>query len=212
MEWLPRDELLTFEEIERIARVLRRALRLRLDPPHRRRAHRAGPPARLVEQAGRRSASTSPSPPTAPRCASLADDLAAAGLRRINISLDSLRPDRFLALTRRDELDRVLDGIDAALEAGLRPGEGQRACVMRGVNDDEVVDLAALRPRAGRRASASSSSCRSTPSGAWTRDQVVARRRDPRPHRRRLPLEPVGAGRASRPSGSATPTAAARSA
>ena len=43
--------------------------------------------------------------------------LAAAGLKRINISLDSLRRERFLELTRRDELDRVLDGIDAALDA-----------------------------------------------------------------------------------------------
>ena len=48
----------------------------------------------------------------------VADDLVAAGLRRVNISLDTLRRDRFVELTRRDELDRVLDGIDAALEAG----------------------------------------------------------------------------------------------
>ena len=51
----------------------------------------------------------------------LAHDLAAAGLRRINVSLDSLRRDTFLELTRRDELDRVLAGIDAALDAGLGP-------------------------------------------------------------------------------------------
>ena len=49
----------------------------------------------------------------------IAHDLAAAGLRRINVSLDSLQRDRVLALTRRDELDRVLAGIDAALDAGL---------------------------------------------------------------------------------------------
>ena len=71
----------------------------------------------------------------------LAHDLAAAGLRRINVSLDSLRRDAFLALTQRDELDRVLAGIDAALAAGLAPVK-VNAVVMRGVNDDEVVDLA----------------------------------------------------------------------
>ncbi|MDQ1458791.1 MAG: 3,8-cyclase, partial [Actinomycetota bacterium] len=64
------------------------------------------------------------------------------GLERVNVSLDSLRRDVFLALTRRDELDRVLAGIDAALEAGLRPVK-VNCVVMRGINDEEVVDLAA---------------------------------------------------------------------
>ena len=67
----------------------------------------------------------------------------AAGLQRINISLDSLRPERFAELTRRDDLDRVLDGIDAALEAGLDPVK-LNAVVMRGVNDDELIDFAAF--------------------------------------------------------------------
>ena len=60
----------------------------------------------------------------------LAGRLADAGLRRINVSLDSLRADRFAELTLRDELPKVLDGIDAAI------------VVIRGVNDDEVVDFA----------------------------------------------------------------------
>jgi cyclic pyranopterin phosphate synthase len=68
-------------------------------------------------------------------------DLVAAGLKRVNVSLDSLRRETFLALTRRDELDRVIAGIDAAVEAGLSPVK-VNAVVMRGVNDDEVVDLA----------------------------------------------------------------------
>ena len=70
-----------------------------------------------------------------------AAQLADAGLRRINISLDTLRRDRFVELTRRDELHRVLDGIDAALEAGLDPVK-INVVLMRGINDDEVVDLA----------------------------------------------------------------------
>jgi cyclic pyranopterin phosphate synthase len=77
------------------------------------------------------------------RLPELAHDLAAAGLRRVNVSLDTLRRETFLALTRRDELERVLAGIDAALEAGLRPVK-VNAVVIRGVNDDEVVDLAAF--------------------------------------------------------------------
>ena len=72
---------------------------------------------------------------------SLADRLRSAGLRRVNISLDTLDRERFLAMTRRDELPRVLDGIDAACEAGFDPVK-INAVVMRGVNDDEIVDLA----------------------------------------------------------------------
>src|SRR6185295_14655282 len=73
----------------------------------------------------------------------MAHDLADAGLRRINVSLDSLRPEVFRELTRRDDLDRVIAGIDAALDAGLAPVK-INCVVMRGVNDDEVVDLAAF--------------------------------------------------------------------
>ncbi len=67
--------------------------------------------------------------------------LAEAGLRRVNISLDALRPDRFRALTRRGDLDTVLDGIAADFDAGLEPVK-INTVVMRGQNDDEVVDLA----------------------------------------------------------------------
>jgi cyclic pyranopterin phosphate synthase len=71
----------------------------------------------------------------------LADDLRRAGLNRINVSLDSLRPDRFLALTRRDALERVLDGIDSALAASFESVKIN--CVLvRGINDDEIVDFA----------------------------------------------------------------------
>jgi GTP 3',8-cyclase len=64
-----------------------------------------------------------------------------AGLRRINISLDTLIPDRFRQLARRDGLDRVLAGIDAAREVGFDPVK-VNAVVIRGVNDREVVPLA----------------------------------------------------------------------
>ena len=71
----------------------------------------------------------------------LAAELAEAGLGRINVSLDSLRRDRFEELTLRDGLARVLDGIEAALAAGLSPVK-VNVVVMRGVNDDELVDFA----------------------------------------------------------------------
>src|SRR6185312_13913606 len=97
--------------------------------------------------------------------------LAAAGLKRINVSLDSLRRDVFLALTRRDELDRVLAGIDAAVDAGMRPVK-VNCVVMRGVNDDEVVDLAAF----GREKGVGMRFIEFMPldaDGQWTRDRVV---------------------------------------
>ena len=75
------------------------------------------------------------------KLAEVAHDLQHAGLTRVNVSLDTLQRDRFLALTRRDDLDRVIAGIDAALDAGLAPVK-VNAVVMRGVNDDEIVDLA----------------------------------------------------------------------
>src|SRR5262249_3416130 len=71
----------------------------------------------------------------------LAHGLRHAGLDRVNISLDSLRPERFHAMTRRDELHRVLDGIDAAQEAGFAPVK-LNVVLQRGVNEDEIVDFA----------------------------------------------------------------------
>jgi cyclic pyranopterin phosphate synthase len=69
-----------------------------------------------------------------------AQSLYDAGLRRINISLDTLNPDRFRQLARRDGLDRVLAGIEAARRVGFNPVK-MNAVVIRGVNDGEVVPL-----------------------------------------------------------------------
>ena len=67
--------------------------------------------------------------------------LAAAGLQRVNISLDTLQPDRFRQITRLGSLEDVLDGVKAAKAAGLVPIKFNTV-VVRGLNDDEVVDLA----------------------------------------------------------------------
>ncbi len=69
--------------------------------------------------------------------------LAAAGLRRVNISLDTLHEDRFTAIARRPGLQRVLDGIDAAIAHGLGPVK-LNCVVMRGANDDELEAFAAM--------------------------------------------------------------------
>ncbi|MFN3763563.1 MAG: GTP 3',8-cyclase MoaA, partial [Anaerolineae bacterium] len=70
-----------------------------------------------------------------------AEPLARAGLRRINLSLDTLRPERFRQITRWGNLEDVLAGREAALAAGLRPVKINMV-VVRGLNDDEVVDMA----------------------------------------------------------------------
>ncbi len=71
-----------------------------------------------------------------------AADLARAGLDRVNISLDTLDPGRFRHITRREGLSDVLAGIEAARAAGLQPIK-INTVVIRGLNDDEVADLAA---------------------------------------------------------------------
>lgn len=70
-----------------------------------------------------------------------AEKLAAAGMDRINISLDSLNADRFRELTRTGDLTQVLDGIEAAKQAGFKRIK-LNAVIMKGRNDDEIVDLA----------------------------------------------------------------------
>jgi cyclic pyranopterin phosphate synthase len=73
--------------------------------------------------------------------AEMAADLADAGLTRINVSLDTLRPDRFVSIARRGSIEQVLNGISAARQAGLDPIKIN--CVaMKGFNDDEAVDFA----------------------------------------------------------------------
>jgi cyclic pyranopterin phosphate synthase len=69
-----------------------------------------------------------------------ASSLAAAGLDRVNVSLDTIRPDRFATITRRHRLTDVLDGLAAARDAGLVPVK-VNAVLLRGINDDEAPDL-----------------------------------------------------------------------
>jgi len=140
MQWLPRTEILSFEEIERFARICVsrfgfNGIRLTGGEPLVR-AHLPD----LVE----RLAGLGVDIALTTNGATLrlhAAALVAAGLKRINISLDSLQRERFLELTRRDELDRVLDGVDSALDAGLQPVK-INVVMMRGINDDEIVDFA----------------------------------------------------------------------
>jgi len=72
-----------------------------------------------------------------------ARELKAAGLKRVNVSLDSLHPERFERITRMGKLENSLQGIEAARAAGLHPVKINMVA-MRGVNDDEITDFARL--------------------------------------------------------------------
>ena len=140
MIWMPREELLSFEEIERVARLLVErygidSIRLTGGEPTVR-AHLS----RLVRKLSALGVDLAMTTNGA-TLRLVAEDLHDAGLNRLNISLDSLQKDRFIELTRRDDLDRVLDGIDAALEAGFDPVK-INVVLMNGINDDEIVDFA----------------------------------------------------------------------
>ncbi|MBI2859629.1 MAG: GTP 3',8-cyclase MoaA [Chloroflexi bacterium] len=64
-----------------------------------------------------------------------------AGVKRVNVSLDTLRPERFKSISRREGLERVLEGLESARQAGLEPVKVNMV-VMRGVNEDEIADFA----------------------------------------------------------------------
>jgi cyclic pyranopterin phosphate synthase len=140
LDWLKREELLTFEEIVRVAKI-------------------------LVEKYGIDSVRLTGGEPTLranlPDLISMLSELpieialttngitleknahilSSAGLNRINISMDSLRAERFEEITLRDDMRKVIRGIEASLEAGLSPVK-INVVVMRGINDDEIVDFA----------------------------------------------------------------------
>ncbi len=140
MKWVPRSDVLTFEEIERLARIFVdrfqvTGLRLTGGEP----TVRSHLPVLVGKLAGLGvdlSMTTNGS-----TFRHMAHELRDAGLARVNISLDTLVREKFLQMTRRDDLIRVLDGIEAAKEAGFSPVK-INAVIERGVNDDEIVDLA----------------------------------------------------------------------
>ncbi len=138
--WLPREEILHFEEIAALVdvfldlgvdkvRLTGGEPLLRRDLPHLVRMLAAKP--RLRDLALTTNGVL---------LAEHATPLRTAGLHRMTVSLDTLRADRALALTRRDTLAQVLDGIRAAARTGFASLKIDTV-VMRGVNDDELVDL-----------------------------------------------------------------------
>ena len=141
IEWMPRAQLATLEEMGRVARVAVgmgvRKLRITGGEP----LLRKNLPSLVAELAnlpGLDDLALTTNGTELPR---LARDLAEAGLERVNVSLDSLDRATFEKLAQRDMLPAVLAGIDAAVDAGLTP-VSINCVAIRGVNDGEVVDFA----------------------------------------------------------------------
>jgi len=144
MEFLPKSEVLSFEEVVQIASAFiargTRKIRLTGGEPLVRRDI-----IQLVERLGslighglkELTLTTNGS-----QLRRYADRLAGAGVKRINVSLDTLNEVRFREITRRGRIADVLDGIDAAAEAGLKIKLNMVA--MRGVNDDEIEPMMAF--------------------------------------------------------------------
>jgi len=183
MAWLDRKEILSFEEIHRLAQICVEqfdvdSLRLTGGEP----TVRAHLPVLVEKLAALRVPKTANSPlagknidlamtTNGATLRLIADELRAAGLSRINISLDTLQQEKFLKITRRDHLAHVLDGIDAAVQAGFAPVK-VNAVIQRGVNDDEIVALASF----GREKQIEVRFIEFMPldaQGQWQRDDVV---------------------------------------
>ncbi|MFC1434928.1 GTP 3',8-cyclase MoaA [Streptacidiphilus sp. N1-3] len=173
LSWLPKPELLTDDEVVRLVdlgtrRLGIRSVRLTGGEPLLRRGL-PGLVARLtaLPQAPELSLTTN-----GIGLARSAAALREAGLRRVNVSLDTLRPERYAEITRRDRLADVLLGLAAAQAAGLDPVK-INAVPVRGVNDDEIADLAGFAAEHGYRVRFIESMPLDA-QGAWDRDRMVS--------------------------------------
>ncbi|MFI5086187.1 MAG: GTP 3',8-cyclase MoaA [Actinomycetales bacterium] len=141
LDWLAKDQVLTGEEIRRLVRIGVdslgvRELRLTGGEP----LIRADLAAIIAGVRGDHPDLPISLTTNGVGLAARAAKLKAAGLTRLNVSLDSLHPETFAQLTRRPFLDQVLAGIDAAAEAGLTPVK-INAVLMRGINDESAPEL-----------------------------------------------------------------------
>ncbi len=137
---IPRDEVLSFEEITRLVRIFA-ALgikQLRItggEPLVRKGLNRLIGLIAKIDDIEDISLTTNGS--LLPTCA---ERLKRAGLKRVNISLDSLKQEKFRSITKTNAFYQVMEGIDKAIEVGFQPVK-LNVVVMKGVNDDEIIDF-----------------------------------------------------------------------
>jgi cyclic pyranopterin phosphate synthase len=138
--WIPRMELLAFDEIARLATIFAElgVDKVRLtggEPLLRPELEQLVAKLAAIEGVNDLSLTTNGS-----LLAGHAGALKAAGLRRINVSVDTLNPEKFRRIRQRGDLDRVLEGLFAARDVGLYPIK-INAVIQRGVNEDDIIDL-----------------------------------------------------------------------
>lgn len=148
LPWLPKDQVLGFEEITRLVRVLVscgvRSLKVTGgEPLVRRDLHLLIRSLRAIDDDLDISLTTNGS-----LLAGQARELATAGLDRVTVSCDSLLKHRFAEMTLRDELEQVMHGIEVAASEGLTPVK-INTVVIRGQNEDEVLSFASLARKTG---------------------------------------------------------------
>jgi len=197
-EWIHKSQILSYEEITRLARVFigLGVNKIRLT---------GGEPL-LRKDLEELIAQLAPLEGLEDLClttngdalAAKAEPLKAAGLRRINVSIDSLDPEKFRRITRRGGLEKVLEGLFAAKRAGFHPVK-INAVVERGVNDGEILDLVEFSREHG------------FPirfiefmdvgnANAWSSEKIVPKREILEIIRSRYPLEEAGREGGSAPS------------
>ncbi|MFI2610195.1 GTP 3',8-cyclase MoaA [Kitasatospora sp. NPDC018619] len=189
LAWLGRAEVLDDDEVVRLVRIAVerlgvRSVRLTGGEPLLRRGL-AGLVGRIASLGPELSMTTN-----GIGLARTAAGLAAAGLGRVNVSLDTLRPERFAALTRRDRIADVFAGLAAARAAGLGPVK-VNAVPVRGVNDDELVELVEFAVRHGYRMRFIESMPLDA-QGAWDRASMVTAQEVLAVLGERFDLVPVG--------------------
>jgi cyclic pyranopterin phosphate synthase len=191
LRWLAREDILRFEEIHRLARLFVQRFGVRTiritggEPLVRTRVEELVASIAAIDPGLDITMTTN-----GVLLRSKARLLAEAGLKRVNISLDTLHIDRFQEIARREAFDRTMDGILAAEEAGLHPIK-LNMVVMKGHNDDEVVDFARLARERGYEVRF----IEFMPldgDGLWNNDLVVPSRRIQEQIEDLFPLTPVG--------------------
>ena len=191
-EWMPRPEILSFEEIERLVRLAASLgitdFRLTGGEP----TARQDLPELVRRVAAVPGVKDLALTTNGILLAKLAVPLREAGLHRLNVSLDTLKDEKFVHIARRDGFKSVWAGLEAAERAGFRPLKINMV-VMRGVNDEEVVDFAGL----ARERDWHLRFIEFMPldgDGRWTRDQVVPGREILERIHARWPLDLAASG------------------
>jgi cyclic pyranopterin phosphate synthase len=198
-EWINKKEILTFEEITRIAKLFieHGVDKIRLtggEPLVRQDLHL------LIEKLAKLEGLDDLCLTTnGALLANQVSALAGAGLKRVNVSIDTLDHEKFKRMTKRGDLDKVLEGIFAAKAAGLAPIK-LNAVVERGVNDDDILPLVEF-SRANGLAMRFIEYMDVGNSNHWTSAKLVAKKQIIETIHGRYPLREIGREHGSAPSG-----------